>query len=209
MKSKFIVAALTGALIFGAPFFMGSADAATSGITKATQTIKGGEMDVSITSSTGFDPIVLNGEVQTTHAHPGTLKATDASGKGEGYRIQASASQFIEKAPSGGFAEGTVAKKLPKGSLSLSNAGSTIVAEGTTSPPPNWVGNEWILDNGSAVNVLSAAKDAGMGKYSVNFGSEGLALTLAPSTTYVDSVNYPNAPTPFESTITYTIVTGP
>ncbi|MEQ2529139.1 WxL domain-containing protein [Bacillaceae bacterium CLA-AA-H227] len=208
LKKKIFTLTL-GIGLFSAILVSGSALAETSMTTKATQAIQGGEKDVSINSTTTFDPVVLNGEVQTTNANPGQLNVTDASGTGEGWRIQVSASQFTEKTPSGGFAAGTTAKKLPQGSLSLSNSGSTISAVGTTSASPTWVANEWILDNGSAVNILSAAKNAGMGKYTVAFGANGLSLTLAPNTTFIDSVNYPNGSTPYESTITYTIVTGP
>lgn len=211
-KKRVLGAAFVGFLGGGLLFSSndGHAFAAESGQTQAIQQINGGVRDVSATSSTAFNSVNLDGSVQKTNADPGTLSIKDASGTGEGYRITVSATQFKTVTPSNGFASGTSARTLPKGSLLLKNTGATINAVGgTTSQKPNWTGSSWVIDSGSPVTILSANKDTGMGKYDIVFGSDNLELTLNPSTTYIDNVNYAGKSTPYETNITYTIISGP
>lgn len=201
-------AALIGVTAISAPSF--AAETPSSASTHVTQQILGGTRDVSVTPSTQFKDVTLDGSIQKTNADPGVLSLKDASGTGEGYRITVSATQLKTVTPSGGFTSGTSARTLPKGSLVLKNNNAAINANGgTTSVKPNWTGSSWVIDSGSPVAVLSANKDTGMGKYDVDFGSDNLELTLNPATTYVDTVNYAGKATPYETDITYTIISGP
>lgn len=206
---KIIITAVLASLV-GSSFIGTDALAATSEKTIVNQKINAGTRDVTITPTTTFNDITLNGEVQTTNADPGVLTFTDASGTGEGYRVTATATQFKTIAPSAGFASGTSAKTLPKGSLLLKNDNAKITTiGGSTSKAPDWNGSSWVLDAGSEITVLKASIDNGMGKYEIDFDTKNYELTLNPSTTYIDKVNYATQATPYQSDITYTIVTGP
>ncbi|MDQ0271250.1 WxL domain-containing protein [Cytobacillus purgationiresistens] len=208
--NKKLGAAVLSIGLVSSVFFGSSAFAAPTGDTHVIQKINAGTRDVSVTTSTTFNDITLNGEIQKTNADPGVLTFVDASGTGEGYRINASSTQFKTVAPPGGYAAQTSAKTLPKGSLLLKNNGADIsTVGGSTSQLPTWHGGSWVLDTDSEVTIMKANKDQGMGKYSIDFGSDNLELTLNPSTTYVDKINYQGVSTPYETTITYTIVSGP
>jgi hypothetical protein len=206
-KNKKIFA--SAALALGLALFSGQAFAATSVNTVANQGVNGGTRDVSATATAQFSPVSLDGTTKVSTANPGSLTLQDNTGSGAGWHVSAQATQFSEKAPAGGFASGTTAKTLPTGSLTVANTGSSITQNGTTSPSPTWKSTLFTLDNGTPVNIISANANQGMGNYTVAFGTSALALTLVPASTYTDSTNYPSGATPYESTITYTITTGP
>lgn len=209
-KKKSFIKNSALAIILGAALLIGTpASAATSGTTKASQAITGGTRDISVSATTTFSAVTLDGTTQTATANPGSLALQDNTGSGAGWRVSVQASQFTEKAPVGGFQSGTVAQKLPTGSLKLVNTGASITQNGTTSGVPTWTGTTFTLDGGAAVNLLSAPADAGMGKYTVALGANSLSLTLLPASTYVDSINYSGVATPYESTLTYSIIAGP
>jgi hypothetical protein len=209
MKKVFSKITFAMALILGTGLFSGQALAASTGTTTVSQGINPGTMDVSATPTATFSAVTLDGTTKTTTANPGALNVQDNTGAGAGWKVAVSASQMTEQTPTGGFATGTTAEKLPKGSLNLSNSGATISQNGTTSPAPTWKGANFTIDSGTPVNILSAAVDQGMGKYVVTFGSTALALTLNPNTTYTDPTNYPSGSTPYSTVLTYTITTGP
>lgn len=199
MKKIFgISTIITTALTFGvlvAP--TNSTYAATTAQTQLKQGIIGGEHSVSVTPTSNFENVKLNGETQIAHASPGTLTITDATGTGDGYRVNVQATQFHTK--------GT--KTLPKGSLTLSSNGSNITkVGGTNSQNPEFKANNFIIDVDSQTTIVSAKKDQGMGKYNVKFDDKAFALTINPHTTYVEGNG---STTTYESNLTYSIVTGP
>lgn len=210
MKKKkllnFAFMGLIGASLLG---LGGKSFADTTDTTHISQSIIGGSRDIQITPTATFQNVTLDGATQQTTADPGNFSLTDASGTGVGYHVTAEATQFQSQAPVGGFQSGTSARTLPQGSLDLSTEGSTISANGTTSALPTWQGNDFVIDSGTPVTILSASPDAGMGKYNIQFGNTALKLTLNPATTYIDNINFPSSATPYQSDITYTIVTGP
>ncbi|WP_158176897.1 WxL domain-containing protein [Heyndrickxia camelliae] len=212
LKKKLLGAAFLG-LLGGALLFEGNgghAFAATTGTTIVSGSISGGDLDLVAPASASFSAVNLNGSVQTANANPGTLSITDATGTGEGYRVTVQATQLTEKAPSGGFATGTTANVLPKGLLTLTSAGGSISANsGTTATAPKFNGTSWIIDNGSATTIVTANKGEGLGKFDVSFPTNGLSLNLNPNTVMVDKTNYPTGATPYQTTITYTIISGP
>lgn len=207
-KKKILGLAVASAVLASSSLFSGEASAATTGSTGATFGINPGTRAIEAPTSTTFADVTLDGTSKTTTANPGKLVVSDNTGSGEGYKVSVQATPMREVAPSGGFVAGTTAKTLPVGSLSLSNSGATITPKGTTSPSPTWLGSNFVIDNG-AVNILSAAVGQGMGIYDVQFGSSALSLVLNPSTTFTDPKNYPSGATPYSTTITYTITTGP
>jgi hypothetical protein len=174
----------------------------TTADTKLNQSITGGEHNIAVTPVSNFNAVTLSGETQVTHANPGVLTVTDATGSGNGWRINVKADQFKV---SGGDAKSN--RTLPKGSLVL-NSGVSYITKvgGTSSPNPEFKTTNFIIDTDNQVTILSGKKDEGMGKYNVSFNDKSLALTLNPHSTYVE--NKAGA-TSYESKLTYSIVTGP
>ncbi|PES74377.1 WxL domain-containing protein [Bacillus thuringiensis] len=169
--------------------------AATTADTKLNQSITGGEHNIAVTPISNFNAVTLSGETQVTHANPGVLTVTDATGSGNGWRINVKADQFKISG------DAKTSRTLPKGSLVLNSGGAAITKVGGTSSP-----NPEFIDADNQVTILSAKKDEGMGKYNVSFNDKSLALTLNPHSTYVE--NKAGA-TSYESKLTYSIVTGP
>jgi hypothetical protein len=178
------------------------ASAATTAETKLNQSITGGEHNIAVTPVSNFNAVTLSGETQVTNANPGVLTVTDATGSGDGWRINVKADQFKV---SGDSKKSN--RTLPKGSLVLNSGGAAITKEGgTSSPNPAFKTTNFIIDTDNQVTILNAKKDEGMGKYNVSFNDKSLALTLNPHSTYVE--NKAGA-TSYESKLTYSIVTGP
>lgn len=165
------------------------------------------------TLASSLSPITLNGQVQTSVATFSPWSVTDATGTGDGWNVQVQASQFTEIAPSSGFATGSFALTLPSGSLSLTGSRSVIAGSGSTpvstTGGPNFAVNSLIVDQSSPEVLLTASSGYGLGTYTVQEPTNGLALTINPSTTKVDETNYPNQPTPYQSVITFNAVSGP
>lgn len=187
--------------------------AADTGSTTTDTSLVEGVLELAISTATSltFGSTTLNGQVQTLTASPGTITVKDSTGSGNGWHSTVQASQFTEIIHSTAPA-GYTPLTLPLGSLSLSGNGATIIKQDltNTSPPPAFAGTSWVIDSGSAINFLTANPDEGMGAFDVNFADNSLSLTLDPGKTYISSY-YSNAnePTPYSSTITWTIVSGP
>lgn len=191
-----LVTVALGMSLLGTP-----ASAATTAETKLTQSITGGEHNVAVTPVSNFNAMTLSGETQVTNANPGVLTVTDATGSGDGWRINVKADQFKVSGDTKSN------RTLPKGSLVLNNGGAAITkVGGTSSPNPEFKSTNFIIDTDNQVTILSAKKDEGMGKYNVSFNDKSMALTLNPHSTYVE--NKAGA-TSYESKLTYSIVTGP
>lgn len=176
--------------------------------------LSGGSLSLSAPSiSTSFPAEVLNGNVTTLSATLSNWTITDATGTGDGWDVQLQASQLTEVPPTNGYASGTSADTLPLGSLSLS--GSRSVVAGVGSKPvsstngPNIESINTPIDVVSPVKLIKADLGYGLGTYTIKEPSDSLTLTLNPATTRVDSVNYPSQPTPYQTTLTYNVVTGP
>ena len=200
-------------LLVGA--FGGQAFAATSGTTTASVGIQSGGLSITAPAVTSdFGNITLAAGAIKPTASLGTLSVVDATGSGSGYKVTAQASQFTELGTDGqawnGVGETGTAKVLPTSSLRLGVPSTITPMGGTTSPSPTAsIAGLTVIDGGAPVKVLSAAVNQGMGSYDVSFPAASLELTVDVATAQVDTVNYPGAPTPYSSTITWSIVTGP
>jgi hypothetical protein len=201
------ITGLVGMSMLGA----GSVSAASTEKTSVSGGLIGGPLEITGPPSTvTFPDTTLNGDVQTVKTHAGSMGITDASGLGAGYRVTAQATQFTEVEPPGGFESGTSAKSFPSGVLTLSSSEGSITKDsGSTSPLPSFTSSSWVIDNGTTHNVVSADKNEGMGKFNIDFGPDSLSLLLEPTYARVDKDNYPSGATPYQTEITYTIVTGP
>lgn len=213
-----IVCTLLAAIVGLSPVYAATSPASQS--TSATGSISGGALGFfSVPATAAFSNIQLNGDQQSAQASLGNIIAYDATGAGSGWNITVQAAPFTEVTPTGGYRAGTSAKTLPVGSLTLqapnSFAAYSVSGNGkpTTSPLPTAVaGSPWAIDslNGSsAFKVVTADTSKGMGGYLISFPANCLSLNLNPATTFVDGTNYAGQPTPYSTTITWTITTGP
>lgn len=205
MKTTLAIAAL----LIGS--FGGQVLAATSGTTTATVGIQSGGLSITAPAVTSdFGNVTLTAGVVKPTATLGTLTLVDATGSGSGYKVNVSASQFTEVTPSSGWAPTTSAKKLPLSSLKIAAPSAVTPVGGTLSPAPkSSIGGLTVVDSGSPLKLLSAAANEGLGSYDVSFSTNSLELTVDVGTAQVDTTNYPGVPTPYSSTITWSIVTGP
>lgn len=201
MKKKLLFLFVTFILLFS--YHIPLSQAATTDTSVVNVGITGGAL--SITSpvvTSDFGDVTLDGTVQTLNATLDKLTTSDASGAGAGWRVTVKASQFLEVGGAG--------LTLPSDSLSLLSPTSVVPVGGTTSASPTFnAGSPWVIDGTSSVSIISAATNTGMGNFDITFPANTLSLTLDPATTYVDNVNFPATPTPFSSTLTWTIISGP
>lgn len=149
--------------------------------------IKGSTLSVTQPVVGNFNPITLNGQIQSTTASVEEFTVVDPTGTGAGWDVLMKATQFTDT---------TNNRTLPLNSLSIgipnvtAAAGASDIATITT--------KDGTIDNDLGVKILSAAKDGGMGTYTVKPNT--LTLNLLPKD--VKAGNY-------TSTVTVTITTGP
>ncbi|MEH7097402.1 WxL domain-containing protein [Neobacillus vireti] len=188
MNKKWKVVLLTGlsSLCLGLPV-----SAATTGTTNATVTVLGGSLGLTSPNPTvNIGSIALDGTTKNLTANLGTMAVQDLTGSGSGWNVTVSATQFTADTHT-----------IPKNSLSLKGIDS-VTSDGTASTAPSAVSGALTIDSGTAQKILTATQGTGMGKYNVNFVKDALQLTV-PADTYASTNS------PYSSTITYTIVTGP
>jgi len=157
---------------------------------------------ISPTLTQPFTTVTLNGSTKTTYATLTDMTFIDARGSGEGWNLQVSATPFQEMGGQG--------YQLASDALTLSPPVSITPVGGTDSPTPytSYPG-DMVIDNNVSSTYLVARPNEGMGTFTISFPTNSLKLSLNPATTYVDKTYYPSTATPYESTITWTLATGP
>lgn len=193
IKTTLVKSALVAALSLSvmAPAF--AADDTTVAVT--------GAANVTITNplAGNFTGVTLDGTMKTTTASLATFSVTDARGTGAGWHVTAQATQFKEIDGTGAYVA-TGAKLLPTGSLT--QARSSVAADGTTSTPPTIpgaAGSTYTIDDGTADTIATAATDTGMGKYDFTPPANALTLTILPNA-YAKS---------YKSDVTISVISGP
>lgn len=169
--------------------------AASSGTTTTSVNIQKGSLSLAKPTATPFPAVTLTGSKHSIATDISNFVITDATGSGDGWHVAVSASQLQDAA----------GHLLPKGSLKLLAPDNVTVTGGTTSPKPLVKSGPWLIDDGNSYSALSAAKNQGMGKYTIAFPSNALNLTLDPANVFVGS----GGSSTYTSTITWTVVSGP
>jgi WxL domain surface cell wall-binding len=142
-------------------------------------------------------PLNLNGQSQTLNAQMNNFAVTDSTGSGSGWNVTvngdstgANSAVFKQYCPNATCGSDTGPGYVSSGatlaanSLTLNSTGAGFTAQnGTTGTPPTHSCNSGcFVDSASAVKVISAAANAGMGTYQANsYSATSLALS-APST---------------------------
>jgi hypothetical protein len=189
----------------------GSEGGATSLETPVGFVLNSGPFALAVPGITPLTDLILEAQPKTHYTtFSGNWNIVDARGTREGWRVQATATRLTEVEPAGGFAEGTGAYRLPEGTLTLVGPEAiTRVGTGTSGMPTNALSEYTALDTGTTVTVLRANAGEGMGEFEIGFDENAIGIALDPETTFVDKVNYPDGGTPYETTITWTLVSGP
>lgn len=134
----------------------------------------------------------------------------DSRGTQEGWNLTVSATPFSIVEPANGFAEGTSHYSLPLGSLNLATASNLIGVNGEKSDVMPIINNlNAAIDMGESLKVVTSDVGKGMGEYKLTFDTDALSLVIDPLTAKIDTVNYPDSVTPYESTITWDLINGP
>jgi hypothetical protein len=144
-----------------------------------------------------FGALTLNGQSQTLSAQMGNFTVADGSGSGAGWNVTVIGDSGGGKSPvfkvycpnancgpdtGPGYVSGGAT--LPANSLTLTSTGAGFSAlNGTTgTAPTHSCGSGCFVDSASAVKLISAATNAGMGTYQASgYGASSLAL-VTPTT---------------------------
>lgn len=127
----------------------------------------------------------LTGSQLTTATDWSIGNVIDARGSGTGWNVSLTLTPFKEVADGGSYV--TNGKSLSASSLKVSGVPTVAAVDETSSDVStiSRVANETALDTGSAVKILSASANGGMGSYT--FGNLDVTLTIPASayaTTY-------------------------
>lgn len=130
-----------------------------------------------------------------------TLRIQDGRGTGEGWNLTVSATQIKEVGGAG--------LVLPKRSLYMYQAKSLtpVGNTGTTLPPTIQLGNGYIDE--TPMTVAGASVNRGMGTYDLAFVQNSLEINVGPDVKVADREHYPVGPTPYQTTITWTLNNTP
>lgn len=181
--------------------------------------VQGGDLTLTIQDVENFGTVELTGVPQKAYTNfdeVNPFNITDARGTGEGYKLDVSATQFEKVEPAGGFVNGDDDKvTLAPGHLSL-NKFQTIERVGGAGMSQELLpehGEYWdtaqVIDDGSST-FLTAEVGSGKGNIDLTFGESALVLNVDSSQyEYIDKVNFPDEPTPYVSTITWTLHAAP
>jgi putative surface cell wall-binding protein len=140
--------------------------------------------------------VVLNGQAQTTNTTMTNIAVADATGSGSGWNVtvegqsgtgkSAVFAAYCPKAKCGAESEGYIGggPTLAANSLTLTSTGASFTAQnGTTGTAPTLqCSTACNIDHASAVKIISAAKEAGLGTY-ITTGFTATSLALATPTT--------------------------
>jgi FlaG/FlaF family flagellin (archaellin) len=140
--------------------------------------------------------VTLNGQAQTTNATMTNIGVADATGSGSGWNVtvegqtgvgkSAVFAAYCPKAKCGAESEGYIGggASLAANSLTLNSTGASFTAQnGTTgTAPTHQCSSVCNVDHASAVKIISAAKEAGLGTY-LTTGFSATSLALATPTT--------------------------
>lgn len=201
-KSKLGLLALTGVMSLGLLFGGHSTYAAGSASTTAGGAIQGGGYNITLPDAVNMNPTTtVNSTTQKVILGKiPTIQVDDLTGSGSSFSIKASATPLTEVTPSGGFKSGTTAL-TPFTSISFKNTPTSISNPNVTAS--GITGGNLLAEGGIK---LYSGTNAG-GSTTITADTE-IYTTISPSKVYVDSVNYPTGGTPYQTTITLSVVQG-
>ena len=207
VKSKTITAALALALLtipaqtLAAPILDSTSDTQVS--------IEGGELTLNASGVGNFGTHKLESKVKDIFTNfDGNFIVNDSRGTYEGWNLNVSASDFIEVLPveasTQPFTFSSEYMSLAQPTVTNTTHSGAVLGDEVT-----FLANDYTQLTDTGINVANALVDKGAGQFTFDFGTEAIKLKLDPSVVKIDTVNYPNTHTPYTSTISWTLVSGP
>lgn len=187
----------------------------TSGNTEVKVGLTAGELILKTSDAVGFGTHTIESKKKVVKSgFADNFGVIDSRGTQEGWQVTVSATPFEIVEPINGFViengVQTNGYSLPVGSLYLS---SLIKVENVNSELKNYDPLihpvDTAIDMNQAIKVVTADVGKGMGEYVLTFGDDALSLVIDPVTAKIDTVNYPDTVTPYSSTLTWNLVSGP
>ncbi len=190
---------ITALLALGAASSFSGVAHAAGGATTAT--LSGGSLTIA-GGAPGPFTAALTGANQTVDTSLAAYTVTDATGTGTGWNVTAQATQFTCVVSTDAGCK-TGFTTLPLSSLTIAPPTAACASGSTcTGSPTVSISAATAIDGASAIKMLSAAANTGVGSFTVTPGTVGsgqLALAIpgnALATTY-------------HSTLTITVISGP
>lgn len=211
MKKTFLLSALILSSVVAAQTADAAPDKTSSN--DAVVELKGGYLTLGPATISDFGQHKLTAETRDIYAAlSNPITVDDARGTREGWNLQVKATDFVEVEPAGGFASGTIAHTFSAQNMSLMQPilTNTTFAGATVDPGVTVFSTAELQLNNLDSKVAGAIVDQGMGQHTLTFDStKAVKLKLDPSIIKIDNVNYPGTFTPYSTTITWTVSTGP
>jgi|GEM_PF-2185101 len=186
---KVVVAGLVVATMLGTVLTVPGSNRAMAADTGVG--ISAGSLAVDSIVVGSFTAVILEGRTQSTFADLNTFNVSDATGSGNGWNVVIKATPFSTG--------GTNPLTLPEGSLTIGAPG-VAKADPGSSDLTTISGFSGAIDTTEGLKLLSAARDGGMGTYTVSFPEDTLKLSLLPKDVKAGT---------YTSTISVTINSGP
>ncbi|MEW2059096.1 hypothetical protein ACF058_31190 [Streptomyces sp. NPDC015501] len=197
MRQKRLIALLSSFAICMV-LFNTKADAADQYVTTATAGVQSQGIYLTISNPEILNPLAtVSAETQKiVLAKFPEIKVEDLTGTNSAWSLKLAATPLTEKAPAGGFKSGTSAI-----------VGNTIQYRVTSETISNT--NITRTVSGAVIDKMTATVYSGTqsGSTTINAVNE-ITTTITPNKNMVDLINYPTTPTPYETTITFSVVQG-
>src|SRR5690625_839507 len=162
------------------------------------------EFDLEVPNLKPFEDITIKDTTEEYHTGMyAPIKIKDIWGSDEGWRLDVSATPFSVKKNKGQ----SKVYELPRGTVKINpikEIKSITQYEGEK--PRKVLTKKTSLDGGT---VTLAESKTGVGEWELIFPKDAISINIDPSTARIDNENYPNQPTPYESTITWDLVYAP
>lgn len=172
------------------------------GVTIFVTTTSTGSLSIIAPSDfTDFGDITVDGTIHSLTSPLNPLMVSDLRGSGVGWNVTVESSPFIQI----NFTAGNTPIILPIYSFSLQGIQGITQTVGSSTLPSVLPGVPWLIDDGP-VSILSAGVGEAMGTFEVSFPVNALQLNVDTSNSLIDQLNNP---TEFESTITWSVSSGP
>jgi hypothetical protein len=160
--------------------------------------------------------LTLNGQAQTLNAQMGNFSVIDATGTGSGWNVTVNGDSSAGKSPvfkeyctvvacgTVGYVSGGSTLAADSLTLDSTGAGFSLLNGTTGTAPTHQCASTCNLDHSSAVKVISAAANAGMGTFLTTlYGSSSIGLA-APTTVKTLAANEV-----YRLDLVWTLGTGP
>ncbi len=194
---KLMKTLLTTALAFA--LIVPSAYAYTAESTLKVGVMSAGSLEMTVPNEIVFPTVEYKSDfLYAINSNVGEVVVTDSRGTGEGWILSVESSELKEVGGKGlTFGNGSLLMYAPAGAYNDTSTDNAPVVTTTT----------YASIQNAPFTLVTASPGQGSGVWRIPLGS----IEIASNAVYplVDEENYPNGPTPYEATLTFSLVTGP